>query len=983
MAPAGPHPALSATTHSPAPNSAAITWQKPNWFLAGLVTINGVAGDVFVGRERELSVLAELLAEVKAGAGGVVLVEGEPGIGKTALLRAGLGGAADAGCRLGWAAGDEFLQRLPLRLMADCVGEQDRLSLARQGDAAGPLAMFGGDPVLAGVEGLLALVDRLCGESPVVLVADDLQWADEPSLVVWQRLVRAAGQLPLLLAGSLRAGAASPELGRLRRGLLASGQLLELGPLEPAKMSELVGRLAGGRAGARLAGATDRLGGNPLYARELVDALARRGRLETNRGIAELPAEEELAVPKSLTAAVAQRLAGLAPDSLGVLRWAAVLGLEFSVSDLVVVTGREASDLVTAVNEILAAQLVTEAGRRLRFRHGLIQQVMYEQMPTALRVALHQQAARALAESGASAEVAGAQLLLAIHGAEPREAADEWMPAWVAGAIPGLVHKAPQMAAELLRAALAQLAPDDPERLKLEVVLARLALFLMENDEVRQVGERVLARAGDPDVLAEINWLIAYVLFRERHTEEASAAITTALARPGIRPIWATRLRALYGLVLAWDGRNDDAMKQAEVALSAAEATGDRLACGYALFGIGVVCWNRRDEAGRLASSERALTLIGEDPQAAELRLMLLAAKGGSLDFLDQREGALATLKEAQALADRTGAESGAICLFLANVYFCMGQWDDAVTEAEAAFALQSSPWVIEALHASLALIAAFRDEQAAASEHLDEVTDPVVDASAWPDADASTLARALLAEASGQPRQAADLLAPCLRPEIAEQMANRFTLLPMLTRLAVSLGDTGLANAAAEAAAHEADREPVPLKVAAHDHCRGLLAGDPAPVQLAADYYEASGRLGDLAIALEDVAVLAAAGDLRTARRAFSAAMRVNAQLGAAWNIRRAAARLGPLGIRRLRGSYQARPLTGWESLTPTEVTVARLVAAGRSNPDIAAELFLSRNTVQTHVSHILEKLGQKSRTQIAVQAARHDAGGASAAAG
>ncbi len=942
-----------------------------------LVTIVAVTGDVFVGRERELGVLADLLAEVKAGVGGVVLVEGEPGIGKTSLLRAGLGGAEDVGCRLGWAAGDEFLQRLPLRLMADCVGAGNWLSLARPGDADAPLTLFGGDPVLAGVEGLLALVDRLCGESPVVLVADDLQWADEPSLVVWQRLTRAAGQLPLLLAGSLRAGPTSEQLARLRRGVLAAGRVLELGPLEQAEMSKLVGGLAGGRVGARLAGATARVGGNPLYARELVDALARGGQLQVARGVAELPAEGgPAAVPESLTAAVEQRLAGLTPDSLAVLRWAAVLGLEFSVLDLGVVTGREAGDLVSVVDEVVVARLVTEAGPRLRFRHGLIQQVMYDQMPVALRVALHRQAARGLAEAGAAAELAGAQLLMAIQGGAPGESADGWIPGWVAKAVPRLMHQAPRMAAELLRAALVQLAPDDPGRLNLEVLLVRLEFFLMQDEEVQIVGQRVLAGASDPDVLAEMDWLIAYVLHRRRRTDEAIIAVRAALARPDLRPVWATRLRALHAIVLAWTGQNDDAMEQAKAALSAAEASSDRLACGYALYSIGLVCWNRRDEAGRLASSDRALALLGDDPQTTELRMMLLTARGGSLDFLDQRSEALATLKQAQALADRTGARPGAVCLFLADMYYSRGQWDDAMTEAETAFGLPTAPWVIESLHALLAVIAAIRDEEAVARQHLSQVTDPTVDSSAWPDADVFTLARAVLAEAAGELRQAADLLAMCLEPDIAEQMANRFTLLPMLTRLAASLGDAATASAAAQAAAQEADREDVPVKVAARDYCRGLLAGDPAPVQLAADYYQSSGRLMELANALEDVAVLSAAsGDLRAARRAFSSAMGVNAQMGATWNIRRAAARLGPLGIRRLRGTYQPRPRSGWDALTPTEMTVARLVAVGRSNPDIAAELFLSRNTVQTHVSHILEKLGQKSRTQIAVQTAAHDA--------
>src|SRR5712691_5562651 len=158
-----------------------------------------MSGDLFVGRSVELGALHAVLAEVKAGVGGVVLVVGEQGIGKSSLLRAGLGGAEDQGCRLLWGAADELGQRIPLWLMTEMLGSVEGVS-ARDG-------LMGGDAVLAGAERLLAGVDRLCAESPVVLVAEDLQWADEASLLVWHRLVRAAGQLPLVVAGSCRPGA--------------------------------------------------------------------------------------------------------------------------------------------------------------------------------------------------------------------------------------------------------------------------------------------------------------------------------------------------------------------------------------------------------------------------------------------------------------------------------------------------------------------------------------------------------------------------------------------------------------------------------------------------------------------------------------------------------------------------------------------------------------------------------------------------------
>src|SRR5258708_11623898 len=118
------------------------------------------------------------------------------------------------------------------------------------------------------------------------------------------------------------------------------------------------------------------------------------------------------------------------------------------------------------------------------------------------------------------------------------------------------------------------------------------------------------------------------------------------------------------------------------------------------------------------------------------------------------------------------------------------------------------------------------------------------------------------------------------------------------------------------------------------------------------------------------------ARSDRRARRRAFRGAARIYQDLGAEWGLRRAA-RLRRYGINRGRGGRRPRAAQGWEALTPPEAKIVSLVAAGRSNPDIAAELFLSRNTVQTHVSHILAKLGARSRAEIIRQVVEQ-AGGA-----
>jgi hypothetical protein len=219
-----------------------------------------MAQDWLVGRDAELSLLRQLAERVGAGQGGAVLVEGEQGIGKTALLRAGLADAGTAGCQVAWAAADELGRRFPLRLMAECLGVRNLGEWA--GPEAGP-AVPAGDPVVAGVEWLLALVDRWCAQGPVVVVAEDLQWADEASVLVWHRLSRAAGQMPLLLAGSLRPAPGREDLAVARQRLVArGGSVVPLGPLGAVEVAELAGRLVGGRPGRRLAGVR-RSGGRP------------------------------------------------------------------------------------------------------------------------------------------------------------------------------------------------------------------------------------------------------------------------------------------------------------------------------------------------------------------------------------------------------------------------------------------------------------------------------------------------------------------------------------------------------------------------------------------------------------------------------------------------------------------------------------------------------------------------------------------------
>jgi DNA-binding CsgD family transcriptional regulator len=746
--------------------------------------------------------------------------------------------------------------------------------------------------------------------------------------------------------------------------------VVELGPLPDSEVREVVAGVVGGRPGRRLAALAGRAGGNPLYARELADVLVRQARVTVTAGRAEVGEGALDRLPGSLAGAIAARLGWLPEDVVGVLRWAAVLGLEFSVTDLAVVTGRAAGDLLSVIDTAQATGVVVDAGARLGFRHGLIRQALYEGMPAAVRVALHGQAARALAAAGAAPERVAVQLAAA------GEPADEWVRDWLAKTAPTLVYRAPRVAAGLLRDALAGLPEADPRRDELEMPLLTAEMLLYREEEVQDVGRRLLARTGDPDRAGQVAWVVAYSLMRTGQAAEAIELVRQTLARPGIGPGPAARLTALPAPHLVALGQTEEAASMATAALGLAQRSGDAVAAGYARHALSCVRSGENDSAGMLEQIDEGLVAVADHPQGMHVRLLLLTNKIATLTDLDRRAEALEAAGQALVLAEQGGnPRVHNIRVHLANCYFEAGQWDDAMAEAEQATVTAEHTNVHLERHSLQALIAAYRGDPDSAAGYLSNITDEQArEPHNWTMIDLMWWARAVLAEQRGDDAGAIVELGRGLEPDMAGLVPAQYLLMPMLARLALGRGETEIAKAAAEVAAQEAAAEPLPRKVATAGYCRGLLAGDPAPVLAAAGYWGTAGQPLQRAAALEDAAALAAAaGDKAAARAALGGARELYAGLGARWAASRAEARLGALGVRGARAGYRHRPVTGWGALTPTEIKVGELVATGLSNPDIASRLFLSRNTVQTHVSHILAKLGARSRAEIARTALEH----------
>jgi len=930
------------------------------------------SAEVLVGRDDELALLAGLLDGLRAGRGRAVWLEGEPGIGKSALAGWLTARASTVDCQLYRGAGQELVRPLPLRLMAESLGVSARSAdplraeiagLLRQGAATGTA-----DPVLAAGERLVELVDRCCAVGPVLLVTEDLHWADEASLQVWYQLAAAVDQIPLLLVGSCGLVPRPPELLRLRRAVEDVGAvLMPLGPLDPGRAAELAGRLVDATPGPRLRDELAQAGGNPLYVRELVGALARDGLIEVAGGSAELPAGAGTP-PISLATAIDRRLRFLTEDTRSVLRVAAVLGAGFPVTELATAVGRPVGALVPAIEEAVAAGVLSPGAHRMVFRHDLIRQVLAAELPAPVRTALHGQLARQLADAGRPIGEVAAHLL-AVPGA-----LDGWALTWLADLPDASLHAAPQGAAELLARAAAQ-AAGGPRWETLASRQAAVLNWLLRYDEVEQVAGAVLRNTADPELAGR---MATIVVTAARHTGRYEQSMTTArqaLADPALPVRWRGRLRARHAMTLLFLGQDAAGTEQARQALAEAEQAGDPLGTGWALH---AVSW-LSDPVPGLAEKERALAaLTDDDPESVDLRMLLLNNRAAVLANLDRLDEAHDGIRQALVQAERAGSArlqtiritAGALC-------FSRGGWDETLLHLDAVVPPTSQHDFL-LRHGLYATIAAHREDRGTATAHLEAAAAEVPAPGGYLRTSAGqlTAARAALAEAAGDLPAAVAQFASWLDPELGSTL-SRDTWLPHLVRVALAAGDTGTARAAAAAAAADAASNPAPPLVAAARRCRALL-DDDAPALLAlADGYQQAGRGVEQAGALEEAAVrLAAAGDIPAARAALTGAVRGYQDAGASWDIRRADARLRQHGVRRGSRTFARRPTTGWAALTPAEQRIAELVAAGRSNPDIATELFLSRRTVQAHVSNILRKLDLHSRLEIVRDAPRQPTG-------
>ena len=969
------------------------------------------AGAAFVGRAEELDRLVAVLARAEQGRPAVGLVAGDAGVGKTRLLteladRAEVRGARVlvGGCM---EAGDVGLPYVPfVDAFRDVGGRPGEAGLAAPMVAAVPslgrLLPKVGEEGIAALppsdafdrvqlfDGVLSLLVGLSELAPVVLVVEDLHWADRSTRDLLTFLVRTLRTGRVAVVASYR----SDELHRRHplRPLLAELvrvpdlERVELRPFTRAELAEHLELLTGGRLPPE---AVDRIlarsEGNAFFAEELLAAGAARA---------------DVALPVALADVLLARVEALSDLAQDVLKVAAVAGRRVDHRLLAAVAGLPEAELEQGLREVVADQVlvVDPVGESYRFRHALLQEVVYGDLLHGERTRLHATYARVLAESGPAAELAWHALashdLPEALGALVRAAADAREVFAPAEAYRHLTQAIELW--ERVPDAAAVAGVDRPD------LLLQAAQAASDSGEARHAANlardavAAVAAAAEPLRAAVAYERLAWFLIEVEESPEVLAAARRAVELVPATPPTPLRARVTGGLarVLVFFRSDQEARRWCDEALAVARAAASATDEAQALL-TQVILARRRDDldaARALIDQAREKAAAGMD-RPRELEALCYLGRVELDDGNLPASGAI--LAEAVALAERTGlswSPSGIEARLLRIIaLYAAGAWDEAERLAAAPDDRSSAAAALSAV----ALYVEIGRGHPSAAERLARLgplreQDTYVafltggceaDLALWQgDLDrASELARATVTR---------------LEPEGDSWMLS--VIWPAALGLAAEADRAERArsggDADSEGEAVAAGRPLLERARSSVDRARGLglqvgpealawlaraeaewerLQGHPAPERWAhavdafgyGYLYEEARSRWRLAEALlaegrRDQAEAEALAAYESAERLGAAPLRAAVEALA----RRARLQLGQAVV--------ARPSTA--GLTPRELEVLRLVAAGRSNSQIAGELFISPKTASVHVSNILAKLGVHTRVEAAATAHR-----------
>ncbi|MEZ0094864.1 AAA family ATPase [Streptacidiphilus sp. EB129] len=892
------------------------------------------------GREAELEALQALIASVaRTGSGGLALIRGEPGIGKTTLLAEAVSRARAAGFSAGLGRADELHRIVPLSSLAACILHGDRPLLS--GDAFADLAR-NHDQRIWLVERIAEAIEARAGSMPVLIALDDVQWADPLSRFALKQLPARLWTSPVLwiLAGRLDPAGPAEEVLAAAADTLPT-LTVPLGPLSGAAIGQLAGDTLGAAVDDRVRHLLDGAGGNPFLAVELLAGL------RTAEDSGEL-------VPPGLVVGVRGRLGSLQPGTLHLLRMGAVLGRRFGFHDAAALCGRPSTPLVAALEEAVRAGLLDDTGDDLVFRHDLLRQAVYLDIPPSARKALHREAANHLVAAGREPIDAVPHILRgAVTGDDDavallRRAADDVLPV------------APGLAADLMVRALELVPSARPLRFAVGEQAIVSLTRAGRNREALLTGDRLLACRPPLETFGRLQAALGGTLWNLDLAGELRRRAETALALGGAAPEVGARLAALRALALSRDDDLVAARAAGETALRAATASGDREAHVLALCGLGEIALNAGENAVAL---ERFAALSAVD--SAFLPEEIVAHQ-----HMDDFKASERLLLRA---ADQAGAPRQAMLLWGQGQHnLALGRLADADADLVTMERLEDDVQApVQQVNARVirSQIALLRGERDAARQHLAAARERLATKPNPGNTAAVRFLEAVHAEADGNIGLAVDRI----RQVQQEGLFIRWRLLRnrinSAIRMALRGADRELAeDLAAQAEAHAGRNPAVPTATGLAAQAAGLVDNDPALLERSVTLLQASPRPLVRAAACADLGrALLAAGRKPQAVAALTQAHGTFAESGAHAATARVQRDLDRAGAGSHRPATVQRPVQGWEALTASEKKVARLIAEGCTNRSAADLLVVSPHTVNTHLTSVFRKLSINSRVQLA----------------
>jgi DNA-binding CsgD family transcriptional regulator len=926
-----------------------------------------------VGREAEIGLAAAAVRQLSDGRASVLAIEGEAGIGKTRLVQSIVDDARSRDVAVFCGQAHPFERTRPFGVVAAALELSRRSPDPRKaaigallaGQGAGAPARAAGDIQYRVIEEIVDLVDKSCAERPVLLVAEDIHWADSASLLAILSVVRQLPLAPLLVVVTARPSPLPAEVVRLLDDMTAAGaRTLQLQPLTSGDVAVLAGHVLGASPGPVLTAMLAKAGGNPLWARAILRSLADEGMLRRAGDSVEATAS---GLPASLSDLVVRRLRHLPRATLELLQVTAVLGDAVSLRDVAAIARRPPAEVVGQLSEAFDAQLLDEADDRVAFRHQLVHDAIYQHLPPPARRLLHREAAVALMAAGAD------RLDVADHLMLGAERGDEQAVAWLRDAVREASAQAPLVAVELIRRAEALLpgGHHDADLVSSEVVQALLRAGKVAEASAR--AEAVLARRHTAEVDTPLRVALVSALALQNRAAELITVAQASLADSArLRPSDQVLMLAQQSWALVYTGDPRAGEFAASRALVIAEQTGDAAMMVWART-ASMVAVGRQGRYGEALAHARAAALAADSHDMRSLPLHPKFFLGLALFDCDLVGEARAAYREALDDEFSSGFFLSETLTNDAQAAFVIGEWEDAIpgliAGGQAAQEKGNQILVAQSL-AYRTIIATAQGDHRAAGELAAGITGALEGDELSYNAGILAFAVAGQKAAEGDRQGAYDLLLRCWRFDAAREC--RFyhrQLAPDLVRLALALGHRDVAaEVASTVAAGVALAPEVPTVRSLALRCQGLVDGEAEPVIEAVAQARRAPLLIEHAGACEDAARLLARGGRRDEAAALLAeALERYEQAGAnAW-AGRVRAQLRAIGVRPGPRGPRDRPAGGWESLTGTERTVSLLVAEGLTNGAVARRLYISPHTVNTHLRHVFAKLGVPNRVALA----------------